>query len=93
MSTKLEYTGLSYLLRKLIQIMKLLKELKRAGFHIESNTPKVTCKVFEDNSGALEMETFHNHIDIIKHLNVKLYHFRDYVTRGGITILPIVTLE
>ena len=26
-----------------------------------------------------------------KHLNVKLHHFRDYVTKGEIQIVPICT--
>ena len=72
--------------------MKLLKELKREGFTIESNTPKVTCKVFEYKSGALGRTTVHNHKARKNHLNMKLHHFRDYMTRGEDTILSIKTL-
>ena len=93
LSTESEYTGLSYTLRKVIPIMQLLKELKKAGFSIEFATPKLTFKVFEDNSGALEMSTLYKHRARTKHLNMKLHYFRDYVTRGEVTILPIGTLE
>ena len=47
--------------------------------------------MFEDNSGALEMATNHKFRPRTKHLNVKLHHFRDYVSRGDIKVLPIST--
>ena len=53
--------------------------------------PKVMCKVFEDNSGALEMATNHEFRPRTKHVNVKLHHFRDCVARGIISIHPINT--
>ena len=90
-STESEYTGLSYALREAIPLMELLKELKAAGFPIERTTPTVLCEVFEDNSGALEIATNHKFRPRTKHLNVKLHHFRDYVTRGDIVIRPIRT--
>ena len=52
---------------------------------------KMHCKVFEDNSGALEIAKIHKYRPRKKHLNVKLHHFRDYVTRGEISIKPIGT--
>ena len=80
------------MLRNVIPIMRLLKELNRAGFNIESTMPKVTCKVFGENSGMLDMVTVHNHRATTKHLNMKLQHFRDYVTHGEVNITPIGTL-
>ena len=35
------------------------------------------------------MAKTHKYRPRTKHLNVKLHHFRDYVTRGEIEILPI----
>ena len=61
------------------------------GFKVASKTPRVLCKVFKDNSGALEIATTHKFRPRTKHLNVKLHHFRDYVTRGEIKVLPIGT--
>ena len=90
-STESEYTGLSYDLRDAIQTMELLKEMKKLGFPVRSTVPKMHCKVFEDNSGALEMATTHKYRPRTKHLNVKLHHFRDYITRKEISIHPIDT--
>ena len=68
--------------------------MKGHGFPIKSARPKVHCKVFEDNnSGALEMAKVHKYRPRTKHINVKLHHFRDYVTRGDISIHPIDTKD
>jgi hypothetical protein len=80
---------MSYGLREIIPLIELLKEMKTLKFQIQHSLPKVLCKVLEDNSGALEMANVHKYQPRTKHLNVKLHHFRDYVTRGEITILPI----
>jgi hypothetical protein len=92
-STESEYTGLSYALRDAIQTMELLKEMKQIGFPVQSTTPEVHCKVFEDNSGALEIATTHKYRPRTKHLNVKLHHFRDYITRKEISVHPIGTSD
>jgi hypothetical protein len=76
-STESEYTDLSYALRDAIPMMELLKEMKKLQFPIRSTTPKVQCKVFEDNSGALEIATTHKFRPRTKHINVKLHHCRD----------------
>lgn len=90
-STESEYTGLSYALREAIPIMQTLKEMKEMGFPIGTTKSDVYCTVFEDNSGAIEMANHHKYRPRTKHLNVKLHHFRDYVTRGQITVNPIST--
>jgi len=90
-STESEYTGMSYALREAIPIMELLKEMKQNNFPIHSVKPRIHCEVFEDNSGALEIATNHKFRPRTKHLNVKLHHFRDYVSRGEISIHPIDT--
>jgi hypothetical protein len=82
-------TGMSYGLREVIPIMKVQKEMKGILFLVQTMTPKVHCRVFEDNSGALEMATTHKYRPRIKHLNVKLHYFQDYVTRGEISIHPV----
>ena len=92
-STESEYIGISYALREVIPIMELLKEMKRRKFPVFKTKPKVHCKVFEDNSGAVEMARTHKYRPRTKHLNVKLHHFRDYVTRGEISIHKIDTKE
>ena len=77
--TESEYTGLSYALRDAIPIMNLLKEMKANGFPIQSAMPKVHCKVFEDNTGALEIAKIHKYRPRTKHLNCRLHHFPSYV--------------
>ena len=90
-STESEYTGLSYALREAIPIIELLKELKLNDFKIHQHTPKVFCKVFEDNSGAIEMAKEPKYRPRTKHINNKLHHFRSYVHSGDITIHKVGT--
>jgi histone deacetylase 1/2 len=92
-TTESEYTGLSYALRDSIPVMELLKEMKKKGYPITSATAKVHCKVFEDNSGALEMAKTYKYRPRTKHLNIRLHHFRDYVERKEISIHAISTTE
>ncbi len=54
-STESEVTGLSYALRSAIPMMRLINELNKNGFRVPNVGPKVHCKVFEDNSGAIEI--------------------------------------
>jgi hypothetical protein len=89
-STESEYTGLSYALREAIPIMQLQKTM---GFPILGANAKMHCKVFKDNSGALEIVKIHKYRPRTKHLNVKLHHFHDYVTQGEITINLIDTKD
>ena len=90
-STESEYVGLSYSLRDAIPIMNLLNEMKQNGINIASTTPQVMCRVFEDNSGALELAKETKYRPRTKHLCCKFHHFRDYVDRGDISIHKIHT--
>jgi Reverse transcriptase (RNA-dependent DNA polymerase) len=87
-STESEITGLSYALRETIPIIRLLEEMEELGYPVSGGT-KVHCEVFEDNSGAIEIARKHKYRPRTKHLNNRLWHFRTYVDRGVITILPI----
>ena len=74
--------------------MELLKEMRNEGFDVTGTKAKVHCKVFEDNSGALEMAKTHKFRPRTKHLNVKLHHFRRYVDETKeITIHKIHTKD
>jgi Reverse transcriptase (RNA-dependent DNA polymerase) len=85
-STEAEYIGLSRALREAIPIMAQLKEMQSLGFAVASTTPIVKCKVFEDNTGALEMATVHRLRPRTKHINIKYHHFRSYVDDGSVQI-------
>ena len=67
-STESEYTGLSYALREAIPLMGLLEELKEQGFPVNQTKALIQCKVFEDNSGAIEIATNHKWHPGTKHL-------------------------
>jgi hypothetical protein len=88
-TTEAEYIALSTALRECIPLMSLLKEMKREGFNLKVTRPRVHCKVFEDNSGAVELATVHKTRPRTKHLNVKYHHFRHHVDSGEIEIASI----
>jgi hypothetical protein len=58
-SMEAKYYALSTATCEVIPIMELAKEMKHNGFDIGATQPKVHCKVFEDNSGALEIAMVH----------------------------------
>lgn len=89
-STESEYTGLSYALREAIPIINILEEIS-SNLPIHHPLPKIHCKVFEDNAGALEIASTHKYRPRTKHLNNRLHHFRSYVTSKKIEILKIDT--
>ena len=73
--------------------MHLLDELKKRDFPVLHKTPKVTCKVFEDNKSCLEIATNHKSRPRTKHLSVRLHHFRSYVVAGLIDIVHVSTVD
>ena len=56
--TDAEYVTQSQALREVIPIMNLMKEMNKYGY-IVGNLPKIHCKAFEDNNGALIMAQGH----------------------------------
>jgi hypothetical protein len=90
-STESEYVALSQALREVIPLMRLVNELEKAGFDFPIQTPKVHCKVFEDNSGALEMARTPKMRPRTKHMNLKYHHFREAVRDGLVSIHAIST--
>jgi hypothetical protein len=92
-TTEAEYIALSQSLRETIPLMQLLEEFKEQGFPVVSTKPRVHCKAFEDNSGALELARLPKLRPRTKHINVVYHHFRDFVRKGLIEICPIKTTE
>jgi hypothetical protein len=78
-TTEAEYIALSQSLRDTIPLMQLLHEFKNKGFNVVSVVPRVHCKAFEDNSGALELARLPKLRPRTKHNNIVYHHFRDYV--------------
>ena len=55
-TTKAEYIALSAALRDVIYILQLVTELQENSFQVPTNgPPKVSCRIFEDNAGALKL--------------------------------------
>jgi hypothetical protein len=54
-STKAEYIALSTAMREVIHHIDFLQEAKMKGILISIDKASIHCKIFEDNSGAIEM--------------------------------------
>ena len=92
-TTEAEYIALSQALREAIPIMNLVQELQDHNFFIFSQTTRVFCTAFEDNNGALELARTPKMRSRTKHINLVYHHFRDYVSKGLINVLPIDTTQ
>jgi len=88
-----ELISMSTTLRECIPLMQLLREMQERGFDVPEWQPQVHCKVFEDNSGALEIAKEFKMRPRTKHLNCKYHHFRHYVDKGYISLHAIGTKE
>jgi len=64
-------------------------KLKWHNIDMNYNLLVIKYKVFENNSRILEIVTLYKYYLYTKYLNIKLYHFCNYVTRGNIIIKPI----
>ena len=92
-TTEAEYIAMSQSLRDVIPIMGLLQEMRERNFNVLCTEPYVYCKVFEDNSGALELARLPKLRPRTKHINVCYHHFREHVRKGLIKIFPVDTKD
>jgi hypothetical protein len=92
-TTKVEYIAMSQALRDIIPIMGLLQEIREQDFKTLCPKPYVYCKVFEDNSGALELARLPKLSPRTKHINVCYHHFCGHVQKGLIKIFPVDTKD
>ncbi len=90
-TTEAEYIALSTALRDVIPIMELFGEMIKRGHKVACNEPVIYCKVFEDNSRALELARLPKLRPRTKHINTCYHHFREHVRKGLIKILPVST--
>ncbi len=82
-TTEAEYIAMSMALRDVIPVMGLISEIKIKGFQVICTQPYVYCKVFEDNSGELELAKLPK-----LHRSVCFHHFREHMCKGLIKIFP-----
>jgi hypothetical protein len=95
-STKSEYLAISTVMREVLPLIEILDEIKDNIKGIGDIIPEVHCKVFEDNSGAVEVATSAKQPKMIprtKHINNKYHHFRESVLSGKVKILSVSTKE
>jgi hypothetical protein len=84
---------MSQALCDVIPIMGLLQEMREQDFKVPCTKPYVYCKVFEDNSGALELARLPKLRPRTKHINVCYHHFCEHVQKGLIEIFPVDTKD
>ncbi len=92
-TTKAEYIAMSQALHDIIPVMNLLQEMRERNFKVICVEPYVYCKVFEDNTGALELARLPKLHPRTKHINVCYHHFREHMQKGLIKIFPINTKD
>jgi hypothetical protein len=87
-----ELMALSLATRQLKPIMYLLEEINERYVPV-ATTPHVHCKLFEDNSAALEIARVPKMRPRTRHINASYHHFRSEVANKRIIILPIASEE
>jgi hypothetical protein len=92
-STEAEYIALSQAMREVIPLTELMMEAQK--YKIDVKCPKATvhCRVFEDNTGAIELAKVPKMRPRTKHLNIKYHHFREHVRKGTVSIQAVSTTE
>ncbi len=92
-TTEAEYIALSQAMREVLPIIWLMEEARQQGIPVMNATPKIHCKVFEDNAGAIEIANVPKMRPRTKHIALKYHHFREHVSNGTIKINLIGTKD
>jgi hypothetical protein len=71
--------------------MFLVQEFCKKSFQVICTKPYIYCKVFEGNSGALELARLQKLCPRTKHINVCYRHFCKHLRNGLIKIFPVAT--
>jgi len=88
-STEAEYAAMSEAMRTVTPLMDLAEEMARMGFNMSITKPKIHCRLFEDNAGAIEIAKVPKMRSRTKYMNCRYHHFRNEVETGRVTIQPI----
>jgi len=88
-TTEAEVIAASESMRHVIHMMDLIDEFKSRGFPVFANAPNVHTRLYEDNSGAIEIMKVPKVRSRTKHLNVKYHHYREAVRKQRIKIFKI----
>jgi hypothetical protein len=87
-----EYIALSHLLRDVIPLLTLLKEINKV-FHVHMKTPTYVCKVHKDNQSCITMAMLQKFTPRMKHIALKYHHFCSHIKRGTIKLTYCRTTE
>jgi hypothetical protein len=87
-TTEAEYISMSQSLCDIISVMNLLQEMREQDYQVICTKPHVYCKVFEDNSGALELARIPKLRLRTKHINVCYHIFLQTCAQGTYQDLP-----
>jgi hypothetical protein len=71
--------------------MFLVQEIYKKGFQVICTNSYIYCKVFEDNSSALELARLPKLRPLTKHISVCYHHFCEHIRNGLIKIFPVGT--
>ena len=89
-TTEAEYIGMSKALQDTLPVLWILQEMKSLGFKVHAIKADVHCKVFQDNSGAIEIANNPKYRPRTKHINQRYHFFRSHIGKH-LTVLPIAT--
>ena len=90
-TTEADYNSLSESLRCGIHTKQIVDKIKTSGRKATKDAPRVHCKVFGDNIGALEMAVLPKMRPRMKHIRMRMNHFREHVRKELITIQGIAS--
>jgi hypothetical protein len=84
-----EYLAISAATREVLPLLELAAEMSENGCGFKNQAPRMFCRVFEDNSGAIELATSAKSPKMrprTRHINTKYHHFCDKVMDGTLEI-------
>ena len=91
-TTEAEYVGMSKALQDTLPVIWILEEMKELGFPVHTTHAQVHCRVFQENSGAIEIANNPKYCPRTKHINQRFHFFRSHVGKH-ITVHPINTAD
>ena len=91
-TTEAELIALSTGTWEVLPLIDLVREMNtNKTFRLKYERAKMHCRIFEDNSGALEIAKIPEIRPRTKHLNNRFFHFREHVERGDMSVHDIDT--
>jgi hypothetical protein len=69
--------------------LSLAKEATSLGIITNTEKPKIQCRLFEDNQGAVELANVPKMCPRTKHINIKYHFFCQYVQDGTLQVRHI----